>query len=130
MKSMIISSVCINAVLFVLTIHTIIDGKTAYMQELEDSLAVSVSQTMKEVMEQDSYGIENRNQFIAAFLQAMIVRTNSDVDMTVNVISLDIEKGLMDVEVREKVMLGRVGEEISVRRTVIFEKEEERRSIE
>ena len=42
MKSVIVSSVCISAILLVLAIHTIIDGKTANLQELEDSLAVSV----------------------------------------------------------------------------------------
>ena len=55
MKSVIVSSVCISAILLVLAIHTVIDSKTAALQELEDSLAVSVSQTMKEVMEQESY---------------------------------------------------------------------------
>lgn len=122
MKSVILSSVCISAVLFVLAIQSVIDGKTSYKQELEDSLAVSVSQTVREVMEQESFGIENRNEFIAAFLQALVLRTNSDVDMTVNVISTDLEKGLMDIEVREKVSFLNVSEqEIAVRRTVIFE---------
>lgn len=123
MKSVILSSVCISSFLFVLAIHTIIDGKAAYLQELEDALSVSVSQTMKEVMEQESYGIENRNEFIAAFLQALIVRTNSDVDMTVNVISVDLEQGLMDVEVVEEIQfLQMEAKRLSVRRTVIFEK--------
>lgn len=125
MKSVIVSSVCISAILLVLAIHTIIDGKTATLQELEDSLAVSVSQTMKEVMEQESYGIQDKNEFIAAFLQALIMRTNSDVDMTVNIISADMEQGLMDIEVIEKIsFLNMKEKEIKVRRTVIFEKKE------
>ncbi|MCI8964080.1 MAG: hypothetical protein HFG37_10290 [Eubacterium sp.] len=125
MKSVIVSSVCISAILLVLAIHTVIDGKTAALQELEDSLAVSVSQTMKEVMEQESYGIQDKNEFIAAFLQALVMRTNSDVDMTVNVISADVEQGLMDIEVTEKItFLNMKEKEIKVRRTVIFEKKE------
>ncbi len=124
MKSVIVSSVCVSAVLFVLAIHTAIDGRTSYVQELEESLALSVSQTMREVMEQESYGIENRNEFIAAFLQALVLRSNSDVDMTVNVISADMEKGILDIEVKEKVeLLNACRQEIVVRRTVIFERE-------
>lgn len=124
MKSVIVSSVCISAILFVLAIQSVIDGKTSYVQELEDALATSVSQTMKEVMEQESYGIENRNEFIAAFLQALVMRTNSDADMTVRVISADMERGLLDIEIREKVSFFNQGErEIAVRRTVIFERE-------
>lgn len=123
MKSVIVSSVCISAILLVLAIHTVINGKAATLQELEDSLAVSVSQTMKEVMEQESYGIQNKNEFIASFLQALVMRTNSDVDMTVNVISADMERGLMDIEVTEKIsFLNMEEKEIKVRRTVIFER--------
>ena len=117
MKSVIISSVCISAVLFVLIIQSEINERTLYVQELEEALSISVSQTVKEVMEQDGFGIENRNEFIAAFLQALIIRTNSDAEMTVSVISADKEKGLLDIEVRES-----LDEEIVVRRTVIFER--------
>lgn len=128
MKSVIVSSVCMSAVLFVLAIQSEINGKTSNVQELEESLAISVSQTMREVMEQESYGIENRNEFIAAFLQAMVMRTNSDVDMTISILSADMENGLMDVEVKEHLVTENVplggddGQEISVRRTVIFER--------
>ena len=112
-----------------------------YKQELEEALSLSVSQTLKEVMEQESYGIEDRNQFIAAFLQALVMRMNSDADMTVSVISADMEKGMLDIEVKERIMdlEGRTGErkqdnapldenialyegdEVVVRRTVIFD---------
>lgn len=124
MKQVIISAVCVSAILSVLAIQSVIDGKASYVQELEDALSVSVSQTMKEVMEQESFGIENRNEFIAAFLQALVMRTNSDVDMTVCVISADIERGLLDVEVKERFNFLNMGEqEISLRRTVIFQRD-------
>lgn len=121
MKSVIISSVCVSAILLVLAIQSRINGMACYRQELEEALSISVSQTLKEVMEQDSYGIEDRNEFIAAFLQALVVRTNSDVDMTVYVISADPEKGLLDIEVRESNTLYNKDMEIAVRRTVIFD---------
>ena len=47
------------------------------------------------------------------------------MDMTVNVISADVEQGLMDIEVTEKItFLNMKEKEIKVRRTVIFEKKE------
>ena len=67
---MVISSICISSILLVLTIQSDVNRTACYKQELEEALSVSVSQTLKEVMEQESYGIEDRNQFIAAFLQA------------------------------------------------------------
>lgn len=124
MKQVIISAVCVSAILSVLSIQSVVDGKTAYVQELEDALSVSVSQTMREVMEQESFGIEDQNEFVAAFLQALILRTNSDVDMTVCVISADRERGLLDIEVKERIyFLNREEQEISLRRTVIFERD-------
>lgn len=123
MKQVIISAVCVSAILSVLAIQSVVDGKASYIQELEDALSVSVSQTMKEVMEQESFGIENRNEFVAAFLQALVMRTNSDVDMTVYIISADVERGLLDIEVKERFNFLNMGEqEISIRRTVIFER--------
>ena len=119
MKSVIISSVCISAALLVLMIQSQINARTSCQQELEEALSLSISQTVKEVMEQKSFGIENRNEFIAAFLQALILRTNSESDMTISVLAADMEKGLLDIEVKEC----RSGREIVVRRTVIFEKE-------
>ncbi|MCM1246134.1 MAG: hypothetical protein NC293_10890 [Roseburia sp.] len=124
MKQVIRSAVCVSAILSVLAIQSVIDGKASYVQELEDALSVSVSQTMREVMEQDSFGIEDRNEFVAAFLQALVMRTNSDVDMTVCVISADLERGLLDIEVKERFNFLNMGEqEIALRRTVIFERD-------
>ena len=129
MSSIVISSICISSILLVLTIQSEVNRKACYEQELEEALSLSVSQTLKEVMEQESYGIEDRNQFIAAFLQALIVRTNSDADMTVSVISADMEKGMLDIEVKvvqeeKNALLSKgirqKGNEIVVRRTVIF----------
>ena len=129
MRSIVSSSICISSILLVLTIQSEVNRKACYEQELEEALSLSVSQTLKEVMEQESYGIEDRNQFIAAFLQALIVRTNSDADMTVSVISADMEKGMLDIEVKvvqeeKNALLSKgirqKGNEIVVRRTVIF----------
>lgn len=128
MKMVIISFICISAVLFALLIHSDINAWTSCEQELEEALSLSISQTVKEVMEQKSYGIENRNEFIAAFLQALILRTNSEADMTISVLAADMEKGLLDIEVRECLCSSAVEEgvfedrDIVVRRTVIFER--------
>lgn len=128
MKSVILSAICMSSVLLVLAIQSERNSMACYKQELEEALSTAVSQTLKEVFEQDSFGIEDRNEFIAAFLQALIVRTNSDADMEVSIITADMEHGLLDIEVKEQlpsgeatVLLGK-DREITVRRTVIFDK--------
>lgn len=129
MKSVVLSAICISSVLLVLAVQSGQNSMACYKQELEEALSIAVSQTLKEVFEQDSFGIEDRNQFIAAFLQALIVRTNSDADMEVCILTADPERGLLDIEVRERlpegqssVLLGR-DREIAVRRTVVFDQE-------
>lgn len=128
MKLVILSAICMSSVLLVLAIQSERNSMACYKQELEEALSTAVSQTLKEVFEQDSFGIEDRNEFIAAFLQALIVRTNSDADMEVSIITADMEHGLLDIEVKEQlpsgeatVLLGK-DREITVRRTVIFDK--------
>lgn len=129
MKSVVLSAICISSVLLVLAVQSGQNSMSCYKQELEEALSIAVSQTLKEVFEQDSFGIEERNQFIAAFLQALIVRTNSDADMEVCILTADIERGLLDLEVRERlpegqssVLLGK-NREIIVRRTVVFDQQ-------
>lgn len=129
MKSVVLSAICISSVLLVLAVQSGQNSMSCYKQELEEALSIAVSQTLKEVFEQDSFGIEDRNQFIAALLQALIVKTNSDADMEVCILTADIERGLLDIEVKERlpeeqssVLLGR-GREIAVRRTVVFDQE-------
>lgn len=128
MKSVILSAICMSSVLLVLAIQSERNSMACYKQELEEALSTAVSQTLKEVFEQDSFGIEDRNEFIAAFLQALIVRTNSDADMEVSIITADMEHGLLDIEVKEQLPSGEAtvlhgkDREITVRRTVIFDK--------
>ena len=57
MKSIVISSICISSILLVLTIQSEVNRTASYKQELEEALSLSVSQTLKEVMEQESYGM-------------------------------------------------------------------------
>lgn len=127
MKSIILCAICISSVLIVLAVQSGQNSMTCYKQELEEALSIAVSQTLKEVFEQDSFGIENRNQFVAAFLQALIVRTNSDADMEVCILTADVERGLLDIEVKEKLPEGQLSvllakdQEIIVRRTVVFD---------
>ena len=82
---------------------------------------MAMGQTLSEVMEKNSYGIQNRNEMIAAFLQSMIRRTSEDVDLTVKVHQLDYELGQMDVEVRGNFLVeGEETREVCVRRKMVF----------
>ncbi len=88
---------------------------------LADSLSSAMEKTLSEVMEKNHYGIENRNEMMAAFLQAMIREIHDDVDLTVKVHQLDYELGQMDVEVIGKFSARGVGtHNVCVRRKMVF----------
>lgn len=123
MKKAMVSTLCMGVVLVGCMTHTVWEGRCLYENELEKNLEEAVSQTMEEVMEEQSFGMENKNEFIALFLEKFVGSSQNDVDMTVKVISADPVKGLLDIEVSERpVFLGRIEKEITVRRTVLFDR--------
>ena len=65
---------------------------------------------------------EQRYEFIADFMEALLVQINSDCSIKVNVLDVDYQKGLLSVEVIEKYKhpIGTEGQ-VSVKRTVIME---------
>ena len=104
----------------VMTYQTV--GKEECMeQQMESALSVAMYQTMSEVMEKNSYGIENRNEMMAAFLQAMIKKVDSEMDLTVYIHDFQYDTGIMDVEaIGEFVVPGEKCRKVSVRRQVEF----------
>lgn len=122
MRTVIISITAIFCILCVVMIQSSINSKSVREAELRDGLSVSISQTMKEVMEGESYGVGDEDEFTAAFLQGLLMKVNSDVSLQVKIIDLDLKEGLMDVEVRaEYEDIKRVKKELSLRRTVVYE---------
>jgi hypothetical protein len=103
-------------------IQSSINSRSAREAELRDSLSASISQTMREVMEKDGHGMSNEKEFVAAFLQSFLIKINSDVDVKVKIISLDLTEGLLDIEVEaayEDVKQAR--KVLTLRRTVVYE---------
>lgn len=93
-------------------------------QEMEKALTVSMYQTMSEVMEKSSYGITNRNEMMAAFLQSMIQKIDSEIDLTIIVHEFQYEAGIMDIEaVGEFELPNSTLKKISVRRKLAFVRE-------
>ncbi len=121
MRTVIISVIGISSVLLVVMIQSTINTEALQRESLANALSASMEQTMSEVMERESYGIENRNEMVAAFLQAMIQKVNSDVDLTVKIYQLNYETGTMDVELRGEFPLpDKKKKTVAVRRKVAF----------
>ena len=120
MKTIVISMIGIGSILFVVMIQHTASKRMWSYERAETSLSSAMEQTMSEVMEENHYGIENRNEMLAALLQSLIAKWNHEIDLTV----LVHDKRQMDVEVCGRMNMDEGKEEtVSVRRKIVFEKD-------
>ena len=121
MRTVIVSVIGISSLFLVVMIQRSVTTQMWQRDRMEESLSTAMKQTLSEVMEKNCYGIENRNEMMAAFLQSMIRRINEDVDLTVKVHHLDYDLGQMDVEVMGRFYSeGDKSGDIRVRRKMVF----------
>ena len=124
MKTIVISMIGIGSILFVVMIQHTASKRMWSYERAETSLSSAMEQTMSEVMEENHYGIENRNEMLAALLQSLIAKWNHEIDLTVLVHKMDYDKRQMDVEVCGRMNMDEGKEEtVSVRRKIVFEKD-------
>ncbi len=124
MRTVVIAVISISSMLFVIMIQSTVNTVTRHKESLEGAMTAAMYQTMSEVMERDSYGIRDANQMVAAFLQAMIQRMDTDMDLTVKIYDVDRERGRMDVEAVGCYELpNHKKKEVRVRRQIVFEGE-------
>ena len=98
MKTIIVSVIGISSIFLVAMIQNNINTKTWQEEQLENSLAEAMSQTMEEVIFGGGYGISNQNEMMAAFLQAMIRKLDGKADVTIKVHDINFALGQMDIE--------------------------------
>lgn len=80
----------------------VIYGQTTRQNELQDTLSTAVEQSLENMKFKKNYTINNTDEFIADFVQSLTLSIESDSDIEVNVLNVDTDKGLFDVEVKEK----------------------------
>lgn len=123
MKTVVISALGIGSLFFMVALQKNINERTWQQEQLEKSLAVSMSQTLKEVAVGESYGISDQNEMMAAFLQSMLRKLDQEVDLTVKVHQINYALRQMDIEA---IGIYRTADgqehKVSVRRKVIAEK--------
>lgn len=122
MRTAIISCVLVLVLIITSLILFTVYNQNTRQNELEDSLDIAIEQTLENLKTRQIYSIENEKEFTADFVQNLIVYMESDSDLTIKILNLDIEKGLFDVEVTEtyKQPNGSI-KNITCRKTVILE---------
>ncbi len=90
--------------------------------ELNRAVDSALQDTVENQFDTKTYSVGSNDEFIADFMEALLVQINSDCRIKVNVLDVDYQKGLLSVEVIEKYKhpIGTEGQ-VSVKRTVIME---------
>ncbi len=112
----------LTLVLFVAVIVTI-HGRAVRQGEVSQSLGEAMQMTMQKLTTEKRYEFKDRDEFVADFLEALIMQINSESDLVVNILKADEEKGLLSVEVTETYKHAN-GQEgcVSARRCVILDR--------
>ncbi len=123
MKKIAFGIACGMTAVFVLVMMLTLFGRAARKQETDKALAQAIDSTLSNVMSEHNYTIEKNEDFIADFLKALLIQTNSTSDLTVSVLDADYEHGILSVEITETYTHpdGNKGS-VSEMRTVIFDR--------
>lgn len=104
------------------------ENRTARKNELDSSLSEAMEQSMKVLTVNPVYHIEKEtgtDEFTADFIQGFLMKTTSNSEFTVEILNVDVEKGLLDVRAKARFRQLIGYGEVSCRKTVILEDLEE-----
>ena len=97
-------------------------GTNMRQNELNRAVDSAIKDTVENQFDDTTYSVNSNDEFVADFMEALLVQINSDCSVVVNVLDVDYQKGLLSVEVIEKYIhpIGTEGK-VCVKRTVIME---------
>ena len=97
------------------------EGRTLRENELSSTVSSSMEKSMEILKLKKDYSITEQKEFAADFIQNAMVKMNSKSKYDVEIMTIDVEKGLLDAKVTETYkQFARPGK-VSVRKTIILE---------
>lgn len=121
LKKALISVFSILIILLFFLISFTLHGRNLRQTELDNALTVSMKQAM-DVLQADKGKPASEEEWKMIFLQSLAGQIESESDLTVNILEIDMEKGILSAEAVLKYThpIGTKGS-VSVRRTAILE---------
>lgn len=124
MKSAAIAFVSCLMIISVVLILTKMDNRSIRQSELETNVSVALEQTMTNLKVDKKYDVHTEagiNEWVADFIQSLLICTDSNSGITVNILKADPEKGILDVECVSTYKVNNKTKSISCRKTVLFD---------
>lgn len=122
MKSVFLGfGIAICAIISIVIVMTLC-GTNMRQNELNRAVDNALQDTVENQFDRKTYSVSSNEEFVADFVEALLVQINSDCSVKVSVLDVDYQKGLLSVEVIEKYKhpIGTEGQ-VFVKRTVIME---------
>ena len=122
MKSVFLGfGITICAIISIVIVMTLC-GTNIRKNELNRAVDSALQDTVENKFDSKTYSVNSNDEFIADFIEALLVQINSDCTVQINVLDVDYQKGLLSVEVIEKYKHPIKTEgQVAVKRTVIME---------
>lgn len=122
MKQVIIVISTVVIVILTTMILSVDINKMDRQDELDRAVSGAAKQTVKDSQISEQTEINSNEDMIAHFVNLLSVNINSDSDLSVEVMGVDYEEGMLDVHVTSefKYLNGKNGT-LSVRKCAIFE---------
>ena len=122
MKNAIIALIGIAMVIMVTVGINTVENKTMRQNELDSNLDKALERTMEILTIDPVYQISKNDTEVAAdFIENFLVNTTSDATFKIDIITVDPEKGLLDVQVFESYAQVIGTGKVSARKTVILD---------
>ncbi len=110
MKQVIFGVMCSFIVVLVIVAVMTVEGRSTRENEADNALSAAVDEVMENLLTKKKYNIENNEEFVADFCEALLeqIQAGSDKDsdknlsVQVDIAGVDYEKGLLSVHVTEK----------------------------
>ena len=115
-----ISLAVITMLVLVITLE--ISGRNVRKNEIETALNTAVEQSLEQLKSKKGYKIETYQELIADFNQIFLLQMESNTDIQVDILTVDVKKGVLDVKITGTYLniMGKKQKEVC-RKSVILE---------
>ena len=111
-------ALCIMVILTINNYHT-------RKNEIEETLTVALDQAMEGLKFEDrGYTPENYQELVNDLLQQIIFQISSNCDIEIRILTVDLDRGIVDVEAIATYKWANTKRNVSVRRTILLEEYE------
>ena len=123
MKQAVLGTVVLSITLIVASILFSLDSRSIRQQEIENALEEALKTCAESIWADSTYTAQTEDEFAADLIQTLSMQIESDSAVSIRILDLDNEKGIVSVEAVEKYRYpnGKTGT-VSTAKTVIMEK--------